>query len=117
MRQLDPIVLREARARAQRIADAAGDVDEVTSVLLWFHDHATREDRTSGPAAPRLIDVAVLQGDPELILNAVVTGRYPGTDGAAKYLRSAYLEVRQRIIERAIELAQADLADAEGKTR
>lgn len=59
----------------------------------------------------------MLQGDPDLVHNAIVGLRYPGFSGAAKYIRAAYLEVRGTVIERAIELAQADLDAAEGKTR
>lgn len=113
MKTLDPVALKEGKVRATRRVSASMKLERATDALLWLHEYAT-EGEGSGP---RTVKPSALVGEnsfggrkcPELI----VASSTHGVEDAAPYLALAYKEQRAAIITRAIELAQADLAQCE----
>lgn len=113
VKTLDPVALKEGKVRATRRVSASMKLERATDALLWFHEYATEGEG----AALRTVKPSALVGENGFggpkCPNLVSASSTHGVEFAAPYLAAAYKSFRAEIIARAIELAQADLAQCE----
>lgn len=99
MRPIDPISVAEEHRRITQQADALKRRGSAALALGWFSDHAL--SRSGGPRVP--ISGGVLPDQLRPIADATAN-----VEHVRPYLTRAFREAHRSIIERAIELAQAD---------
>ncbi|MBB4618995.1 hypothetical protein [Sphingomonas abaci] len=105
MRQIDPISVAEEHKRITQQADALKRRGSAALALGWFSDHALSKSG-SGPRVP--ITSGVLPDQLRPIADATAN-----VEHVRPYLTRAFREAHRSIIERAIELAQADFEQKE----
>lgn len=99
MRPIDAISVAEEHKRITQQADALKRRGSAALALGWFSDHAL--SKSSGPRIP--ITGGVLPDQLRPIADATAN-----VEHVRPYLTRAFREAHRSIIERAIELAQAD---------
>lgn len=113
MRPIDPVKLREAQEKAATRVRALSKLETSSKALLWFHRSGTK----SVGNGPREVDpTALIPSDSfggDRAVKLIVATATTGAPDAEEYVRRSYIEQRGSILERAIEMAQMDLAEAE----
>lgn len=107
MRPIDPVVVREKQERHAKLGERVRKTKLAMDALAWFAEHGINKDHRDRVDPSALIPSDGLGGSkaPKLIVASSTTG----ADQASYYVERAYVAMRQAILERAIELAQADL--------
>lgn len=102
MINIDPVVMREEEERADRRARANGLIQQATKALRWFAEHAIQKDH------PGRVDQEALESK----TTNIVASSTANADKAGWYINKARAAMRGEIIERAIKMAQDDLAQS-----
>jgi hypothetical protein len=118
MKPIDPIVIKEKQERQQKREHREHATKRALVGLAWFAEYAFggvthyEGDEQGGAKA----GTGIRQVNPDTLVahgpnskQLIVASSTPGVDAAAHYVNQAFLEARKGIVERAIELAQADL--------
>lgn len=122
MQLIDPVVIREKQERQRTRERREHATKRALAGLAWFGEHAFGNvtkyegDGQGGAKA----GTGVRQVDPAALIPSgslggskapklIVASSTGGADMASYYIEAAYVEHRKAILERAIEMAQADL--------
>lgn len=115
MRPIDPIVIKEAQERNQKVENATRVARASLTALDWFGEYAFKAQEGAGPKTvdPDTLVGAVLTFGGRKIPDLIVASSTGNVDAARAYVEKAFVELRSTILTRAIELAQDEWALAE----
>lgn len=113
MRPIDPVVIREKRARLNRTEGSRRQAHVALEALGWFAEYAMNGTETG----VKQIDADTLVGGSSMgsrkVPELITASSTPHVKAAEDYVRRAFLNLRVDILRRAIEMAQDDLDRAE----
>ncbi len=121
-RPIDPVVIREKQDRQRKRAAREHLTQKALGALAWFSSYAFGNtthyegDEDGQPIAGtgvRQVNPNALVGENGLgsrkVPALLVATSTSGVEEAGEYVNRAFIEMRSAILDRAIEMAQADL--------